>query len=221
MKKNIFAILFIIAAFLVLLFVNIDKNGKNNEQLQHSVNVDQNRSSQLINTPSETKVFSQPITRAQERVTKKPFGIFITPKNSPVQPERFYGFHTGADFEIFPEEENSEVAINAVCTGKILTKRIASGYGGVVVQGCKLNENSVTIIYGHLNLESIVKNAGDELQIGDQLGFLGKGFSSQTDGERKHLHLGIHKGSNINLLGYVQSEGELVNWFNPCGFVCK
>src|SRR4030067_1140465 len=45
--------------------------------------------------------FQPPINRADERVTKKPFGIFITPQNSPIQPEKFSGFHTGADFENF------------------------------------------------------------------------------------------------------------------------
>ena len=33
------------------------------------------------------------------RITKKPFGIFITTQNSPVQPERFSGYHTGVDVE--------------------------------------------------------------------------------------------------------------------------
>jgi hypothetical protein len=30
---------------------------------------------------------------------KKPFGIYITPENSPVQPENFTGYHTGIDVE--------------------------------------------------------------------------------------------------------------------------
>jgi hypothetical protein len=34
-----------------------------------------------------------------QRVTKKPFGLYVDPDNSPVQPEMFTGYHTGADAE--------------------------------------------------------------------------------------------------------------------------
>ncbi len=37
----------------------------------------------------------------------------------------------------------------------------------------------------------------------------------ETDGERKHLHLGIHKGTVVDLRGYVDSELDLKNWINP------
>jgi hypothetical protein len=165
--------------------------------------------------------FQPPLDRAAERVTKKPFGIYITPKTSPVQPERFQGYHTGTDFEIFPEELNADVPVRAICSGKIAVKRSASGYGGVLVQACTFNNQPITVIYGHLKLASIAKNAGDNLNAGDEIGFLGKAYSSETDGERKHLHLGIHKGSSISILGYVQSQSELSGWINPCTLVCK
>src|SRR5579863_6635904 len=42
---------------------------------------------------------TEPISGGLSRVTKKPFGIYVTPQNSPVQPEKFTGFHTGIDFE--------------------------------------------------------------------------------------------------------------------------
>ena len=108
--------------------------------------------------------FQPPLDRASERVTKKPFGIYITPKTSPVQPERFQGYHTGTDFEIFPEELNADVPVHAICTGKIAVKRSASGYGGVLVQNCELNNQPITVIYGHLKLASIAKNAGDNFE---------------------------------------------------------
>lgn len=163
-----------------------------------------------------------PISRAGERVTKKPFGIFITPQNSPVQPERFSGFHTGADFETFPEEQNVDIPIYAIIPGKILVKRWASGYGGVLVESGEINGNAVTIIYGHLNLASINKNVGDTLSSGEKIGVLGKGYSQETDGERKHLHLGIHKGTGINILGYVNSQPQLAGWLDPCLYgICK
>ncbi|NTU99252.1 hypothetical protein HGA64_04600 [Candidatus Falkowbacteria bacterium] len=56
----------------------------------------------LIPAMSEAKtgdVFVPPISDALSRVTKKPFGIKVSPKNSSVSPERFTGYHTGVDFE--------------------------------------------------------------------------------------------------------------------------
>jgi len=52
------------------------------------------------------------------------------------------------------------------------------------------------------------------LQANQWFAVLGKGYSAQTDGERKHLHLGIHKGTNVNLLGYVQNSQALSQWFD-------
>ena len=160
---------------------------------------------------SEALIFS-PISRPQERVTKKPFGIYITPKTSPVQPEKFQGYHTGTDFETFPEEADTDVPILAICTGKLLQKRTATGYGGLLVQACNLDGQAVTVVYGHIKLSSVSAKVGDELKRAEQIAVLGKGYSSETSGERKHLHLGIHNGTSIVILGYVQSQSALSAW---------
>lgn len=165
--------------------------------------------------------FSAPLSDPKDRVTKKPFGIFITQKNSPVSPERFSGFHTGTDFEVFPEEIGKDVSVAAICEGRIVLKKKASGYGGVLVESCLFDNQPITVVYGHLNLASISKKVGDQLQKGEFLGFLGKDKSVETDGERKHLHLGIHKGEGVNILGYVQNKKELDNWVDACTVVCK
>jgi murein DD-endopeptidase MepM/ murein hydrolase activator NlpD len=159
--------------------------------------------------------FIAPLDRVGERATKKPFGIFITPQNSPVQPEKFRGFHTGTDFEIFPEELNVDVPVKAICDGKIAVKKTATGYGGVLVESCILENNPVMVVYGHLKLTSIAKKSGDALAQGEEIGILGKTFSAETSGERKHLHLGVHKGSTVNILGYVQSQSKLSGWIDP------
>jgi|GEM_PF-268328 len=177
-------------------------------------------------TPAQNSSgFLSPLDRASERVTKKPFGIYITPKTSPVQPEKFQGFHTGTDFEIFPEELNIDVPVRAICTGKISVKKTASGYGGVLVQNCTLDNQPasaklrrgepITVVYGHLKLADISKTAGDTLNAGDEIGTLGKAGSIETDGERKHLHLGIHKGNSISILGYVSAKSNLSGWIDP------
>jgi hypothetical protein len=177
---------------------------------------------ELSPTPAQKNSgWLSPLDRAKERVTKKPFGIFITPSDSPVQPERFSGYHTGADFETFPEELNTEINVRAICDGKLMLKKTASGYGGVAVQSCSLDGQPVTVVYGHLKLASIAKGVGADLKVGDAFGQLGAAYSSETDGERKHLHLSIHKGSAINLLGYVQAKNALTDWIDPCLYVCE
>jgi murein DD-endopeptidase MepM/ murein hydrolase activator NlpD len=165
--------------------------------------------------------FLSPLTRVADRVTKKKFGEFITPQNSPVQPEKFRGYHTGTDFEIFPDEANVDVPVKAVCKGKLVLKKTATGYGGVVVESCLLDGSPITVIYGHLKISSVTVNAGDSLSVGDTLGILGKGYSAETDGERKHLHLGFHKGAVVNILGYVQNQAEISGWIDPCSYVCN
>lgn len=135
-----------------------------------------------------------PLNAALKRVTKKPFSLYVSPDHSPVTPERFTGYHTGVDFEILPGEENKDIAVSAICAGKLLLKKSASGYGGVVVESCKLNNQNITIIYGHLKLSSINLKVNQTIAVGEKIGILGKGYSNETSGERKHLHLGIHKG---------------------------
>ena len=169
----------------------------------------------VIETPEDKNgLIPEPVNNALARVTKKPFGIKVSPKDSPVTPEKFYGYHTGVDFEIFSDEEESDISIYALCTGPLILKRHASGYGGVAVQQCTLDNSDVTVIYGHLKLSSISANLNQTLNQGMQIGILGQGYSKETDGERKHLHLGIHKGKTINLLGYVQDPGSLDEWID-------
>lgn len=159
--------------------------------------------------------WQSPLDRLTERVTKKSFGTKVSPTNSPVQPERFSGYHTAIDFEIFPDEVDTVVTVKAACSGKILQRRTTAGYGGVIVQSCIYNEQPVTVVYGHLDINSVISKIGATIQVGQNLGNLGKGFSSQTDGERKHLHLGIHQGSTVSILGYVSKQADLSNWIDP------
>src|SRR3989344_9153236 len=84
--------------------------------------------------------FLAPIDRAAERITKKPFGIKITPQDSPVQPEKFSGYHTGVDYETFDSEKNAAIPIKAICDGNVIFKQRVNGYGGVLVQSCQYND---------------------------------------------------------------------------------
>ncbi|MDY0302428.1 MAG: M23 family metallopeptidase [Candidatus Moranbacteria bacterium] len=162
-----------------------------------------------------------PMDRSKERVSKKPFGIYITRENSPIKPERFSGYHTGVDFEVFPDELEKDIEVRAVCNGEIVKKNRISGYGGVMIQACAIDNQAVTVIYGHLKLDSIKKGVGDNFNINEYIGNLGEDKSIETDGERKHLHLGIHKGDGVNFLGYVQDKNQLNNWLDPCEYFCE
>lgn len=160
-----------------------------------------------------------PLNESNIREIKKPFGIFITPETSPVQPERFQGYHTGTDFEIFDNEIDTDVTIRSVCDGNVIFKNFVNGYGGVLIQDCVLNEQIVTVLYGHLNMDTVQINVGDKLRMSDDVGLLGDNNSKQTDFERKHLHIGIHKGSDINVQGYTQNKENLNKWINVCTVV--
>jgi len=162
---------------------------------------------------------AEPIGGGLSRVTKKGFGLYVSPGHSPVSPEKFTGYHTGIDFETTPAEQAIDVPVYAACAGKLLLKKYASGYGGVAVQSCVLDGQNATLIYGHLRLSSIIPNVGDKLKPGQQIAVLGTGYSSETDGERKHLHFGIHKGTEINILGYVQKQNDLSSWEDPTQFL--
>ncbi|MEX0650177.1 MAG: M23 family metallopeptidase [Candidatus Andersenbacteria bacterium] len=164
--------------------------------------------------PAAVPLLTAPITSPEQRVSKKPFGIHITPATSPVLFDIFNGYHTGVDFEVFENELPLDVEISAVCSGPLIFKGWITGYGGVAVQQCQLEEQTVTIVYGHLNLATIIVSKGDMIAPGERIGALGQGFSSETDGQRKHLHLGIHKGAVVNVQGYVDTKSALEEWVN-------
>ncbi|MCX6796232.1 MAG: M23 family metallopeptidase [Candidatus Falkowbacteria bacterium] len=179
----------------------------------------------LVSTTSavnwKNKDFVPPLDQSKERVTKKTFGMYITPATSLVQLERFQGYHTGVDFEIFPNELTTDVAVRAVCSGTLKLKETASGYGGVAVANCTLDKKPITVIYGHLKLASIKIKEGESIIAGETIGILGANKSVETDGERKHLHLSFHLGADVNIKGYVSSPAELSNWLDPCQYVCN
>jgi len=96
----------------------------------------------------------------------------------------------------------------------LLMKKWASGYGGVVVQGCVIDNQDVTVIYGHVRLASVAVSVGQEVIAGEKIAALGNAYSNETDHERKHLHLGIHKGAAINIKGYVSTQNDLQDWID-------
>lgn len=210
--------LFIVLGFLVSLFFGIymiffiseeaiapkEENNQISEENENNKNTDNKKEIGI----------SLPLEDALSRITKKPFGIYITPETSPVQPERFSGYHTGTDFEIKEGEENKNVDIYAICTGQIVRKRIVSGYGGTVIQECKINNKSMLVLYGHISLDRVSFNELDKVEAGTKIAILADANSEMSGGERKHLHLGIYKGTIIDYAGYVTDKKDLSEWLN-------
>lgn len=159
--------------------------------------------------------FSDPLVQMSSRKIIKPFGIFITPSNSPVSPEKFSGYHNALDVEILENENPKNISFYAICTGSLQRKATASGYGGYIVQKCNIENNEYNVLYGHVDIASIKKQNGEVLNSGEEIGLLGEAFSNETDGERGHLHLAIQRQGSIDIRGYVQSQSELSKWINP------
>ncbi len=188
----------------------------------YSPDVDESIFEKFINSlefDNDISSFTSPMDRPAERINKKEFGTYVTPQDSPVDPERFNGYHTAVDFEVFENESSSEVPVVAFCGGEIVQVREVSGYGGLLVQRCVLEDKPVTVYYGHVAVDSARVEVGEYVVAGQQLVRLGQGFSEETDGERKHLHFGVHKGSEIRVAGYVGSESELEAWIDPMVYI--
>jgi hypothetical protein len=222
MKRLILLIIFIIAAAGIFYKVK-NKISINNNKLNNNTGIisNQGNTAPAESVPAAGQAAEQtandfgiPLAQAKERVTKKPFGIYITPQNSPVQPEKFLGYHTGTDFEILPGEENSEVVVKAICDGKIIFKNHVNGYGGVIIESCTIDNQAVTVLYGHISLTKSSAIANQKYKSGDAIAVLGQGYGAETNGERKHLHLGIHKGSAIDYRGYASLESQLSGWMD-------
>ncbi len=152
-----------------------------------------------------------PIEEFKGRITKKLFGDYITPKNSPIQPERFSGYHTGVDVEY--GDRTDLISVVAITAGEVVLAEWVSGYGGVAIIRHNINDKNYLVVYGHLN-PKLLPAKNKIIKSGEQIGVLGEA-NNETDNERKHLHLGVYTGLDLNLRGYVQTEEELMKWIDP------
>lgn len=81
-------------------------------------------------------------------------------------------------------------------------------------QSCILDGEDIIVLYGHLAISGLTRDAVT-VKAGDTIGRLGAAHTPDTDGNRKHLHLGIHRGTKAVMLGYVQTEAELKDFIDP------
>jgi len=163
-------------------------------------------------SPSAPAGLSYPIADFTTRITKKTFGQYITPATSPVQPERFTGYHTGVDIEY--GDVTTNVPVLAVADGSVVMSQWVSGYGGLLVEQITYQDKKLYILYGHLRASSLVAK-GTQVQKGQPIAVLGTAYSQETDGERRHLHFAVYTGATLDIRGYVQNKSELSNWEDP------
>ncbi|MFC1617791.1 M23 family metallopeptidase [Patescibacteria group bacterium] len=165
-------------------------------------------------SPTETQedALIEPVEEFEQRISLKPFGIYITPKNSPVQPEKFSGYHTGVDVEFTDRED--EIPVRAIADGEVIEARAVSGYGGLTAIKHTIDDQEIIVIYAHLDPTSL-PTVGSQVTAGEVIGRLGEGNTAETDFERKHLHLGFLKKDSLDVRGYVNSESELDQWIDP------
>lgn len=158
-----------------------------------------------------------PMDNALNRPTPLHFGMHVSPDpaENPIDPpERFVGYHAAVDYEVSAEELDAEVPVYAVCGGKVVYSGFAEGYGGLLVHRCVMNGEPVTVLYGHVSRQGLPAE-GDVVTAGQKIAVLAAARSVDSGGNRKHLHLGIHKGKTLDVRGYVQEETELGQYVDP------
>lgn len=161
------------------------------------------------------KTVIEPIAGLRTRITKKPFGIYITPETSPVQPDRFDGYHTGVDIEY--GDVSGEVPVQAITEGIVVFSNFVPGYGGVIVIRHIIKDIDIFVLYGHIDPSTMLEN-NIVVERGRVIGFLGEGGTEETDGVRKHLHFAFLKNAELDLRGYVPLEEDLLGWYDPLDF---
>lgn len=167
----------------------------------------QTPSSSTVNQPA---IFF-PIAGYNERLTFKVFGQYVH--------DRFTGYHVGDDIEYTDTEQ--VIPVRAMADGEIEIREWVSGYGGLVRIKHVIDGQVIHSLYGHIALSSVSLKVGDHIKAGQFLANLGKGYSTETDGERHHLHFAIYAGNDNRINGYEQSSTGVSRWINPQMFLAQ
>lgn len=162
--------------------------------------------------PTSTPTLIDPIADFRHRVTKKFFGTYVSPGHSPVSPERFTGYHTGVDVEY--NDQKGDIPAVSIADGTVIYSGYVNGYGGFVAVQYTINTSQYIGTYGHLNPQSLIAS-NQKVNLGQTIGLLGLAYSTQTAGERRHLHFGLIKGNTLDFRGYVTDSSKLSTWVNP------
>ncbi len=165
-------------------------------------------SSTITTPPAQTHSIVLPIEQYGKRKTLKVFGEYIQ--------DRFTGYHVADDIEF--TDTDADVPVKAIADGQVEVVQFVSGYGGFIRIKHTIDGKTIHSLYGHIALQSAAVKVGDQVKAGQFLADLGKGFSTETDGERKHLHFGLYAGNDARLNGYETTAESVSKWLNPQDF---
>ncbi|MBP7057209.1 M23 family metallopeptidase [Candidatus Gracilibacteria bacterium] len=160
-------------------------------------------------TPPPTTQVVAPIAEYGQRNHLKSFGEYIQ--------DRFVGYHLADDIEY--TDTTSDTPVYSIAAGTVEYSKFTSGYGGMIKIKHTIDNQQLHAIYGHLDLASSSLKVGDQVKAGQLLANLGKDKSSETDGERKHLHFGLYKGNEDRINGYGAEISSVDQWLNPSQFL--
>ncbi|MFC1711629.1 M23 family metallopeptidase [Patescibacteria group bacterium] len=167
-----------------------------------------------------------PMDKYFKRQTVKGFGDYIDDnfykgKEKLFPYNRFYGYHAATDLEVNSSEIDKKVPVYAVSSGTITYIGTLSGYGGVILE--ELDNENNTVLYGHVKIKNLSIKVGDHIRVENDpviLTYLGDQFSSETSKERKHLHFGVYKGTDLYFKGHESSLNEVEKkWYDPNKFL--
>ncbi len=163
-------------------------------------------------TPApNVRTINEPVVGFLERITKKNFGIYITPDSSPVENDKFTGYHTGVDAEF--TDTSADIPVYAIADGTIVLAKWVNGYGGLIVIRHIINGAPLYALYGHLDEASFTQ--ATTVTRGERIAVLGDDHSHETDGVRKHIHFAIYTGEKVDYRGYVPEQEDLASWMDP------
>ena len=168
-------------------------------------------SHEVLETEEEAQVEASvvlPVDEYAQRRTLKTHGEYIE--------DRFSGYHVGDDIEFVDVE--GDTLVYAIADGEVTYASTASGYGGVIILAHQVEGETISAVYGHVEIASALVAAGDTVEKGQQIGILGDHESSETDGERKHIHFALYQGSGVTLAGYTGTADSVDGWINPQDF---
>jgi murein DD-endopeptidase MepM/ murein hydrolase activator NlpD len=228
MKKYLWLALVILAfaaligSFFIWKFYKNKKNTKDQHIAEVQSNVDLPVAPPATTTTKSAPVLIYPISNFSSRATENLFGSYFAPGGSS-NPDRkvcknatyYSGYHTAIDLETTADETNSSVPVLAIASGIVRQAGSVSGYGGLIVIEYDLSGSKYTAYYGHVDISTVSLKKDQKVNIGDKLGELGAACSSSNGDVRKHLHFGLHKGTAIDVCGYVPNQNELSAWVDP------
>lgn len=195
---------------------------KQQEDLQHEIHELENEAQIIAAQASAVQKELERIKRAEEEAArkkkedeaagKKPStppaaasGSFIVPAAGPITSNygaRWGRLHAGVDIG----KRGSSVPVVAAASGTVISSYYSSSYGNVVFIAHSVKGQMWTTVYAHLENREV--SAGQSVQQGQRLGFMGN--TGRSFGA--HLHFELHKG------GWNGSKSNSVNPRNYINF---